>query len=256
MNIKFIPEGDFKKEVRSVYYSFKYHKDIKMMFLKKEGYYVYKLPDGRVIKSYDNLAGDFGIFIKGYMQHYKPKETDIVVDAGAYVGAFTLFIADKVKHVILFEPEHENYKKIIRNLYLNKIKNVTVIQKGLWENQGFLKFLINGASSRIEQTKVNPHEPNKSNNYTMIEVIDLDTELRARGIKQVDFIKMDIEGAELRALKGMNEILKKPIKLAIASYHLLNGEQTCNKVEEFLKERGFNVKTEFPEHLTTYGEKE
>ena len=75
--------------------------------------------------------------------------------------------------------------------------------------------------------------------------------------KDVSFIKSDIEGAEIEALKGMKSVLKNGSpQLAIASYHLRDGKKTCFFVEEFLKEFGYETKTGHPIHLTTYGKKD
>lgn len=64
---------------------------------------------------------------------------------------------------------------------------------------------------------------------------------------------MDIEGAELETIDGMNELLSKgKPSLAIASYHVRDGEKTCYKVEEKLKKFGYHVKTAYPSHLITY----
>ena len=87
-------------------------------------------------------------------------------------------------------------------------------------------------------------------------IVALDSELIKLGIKNVDFIKMDIEGAEMETIRGcQNILLRDDVNLAIASYHLVNGKKTCFKVERLLKEMGFKTKTAFPEHLTTYATK-
>jgi hypothetical protein len=67
---------------------------------------------------------------------------------------------------------------------------------------------------------------------------------------------MDIEGSELQALKGAEHILKtNKTNLAIASYHIINGEETSTEAENILKGFGYQAATEFPEHKTTYGRK-
>ncbi|MEM3406001.1 MAG: FkbM family methyltransferase [Candidatus Pacearchaeota archaeon] len=60
------------------------------------------------------------------------KKGDIVIDAGAYIGLFTLYASKKVGKnglVIAYEPDPENYKNLLENIKLNKCKNVKLIKE-------------------------------------------------------------------------------------------------------------------------------
>ena len=71
--------------------------------------------------------------------------------------------------------------------------------------------------------------------------------------KKVDFIKMDIEGAELAALEGaIKTLTSNNLQLAIASYHIVDGQQTFMKLEEQLGRLGYKTETAFPPWLVTY----
>jgi hypothetical protein len=76
------------------------------------------------------------------------------------------------------------------------------------------------------------------------EAVRIDDWVLNNNIKKLDFIKMDIEGAEIEALDGCVETIEnlKP-NFAIASYHIVNGEATYIKVEEFFKKRNYPYKT-------------
>ena len=92
----------------------------------------------------------------------------------------------------------------------------------------------------------------------MIEVpaVTLDAELSRLGFGDVDFVKMDVEGSEIEALKGCDRILKNGnVKLSIASYHVVGGQETAESVEEILMSLGYSTKTEFPQHKITYGQR-
>ena len=74
-----------------------------------------------------------------------------------------------------------------------------------------------------------------------IKVDTLDNILEGLKIDRVNFIKMDIEGAEIEALKGMKETLgNNDVKLAIASYHKVNGQPTYKTIIPMMREMGFN----------------
>jgi len=76
--------------------------------------------------------------------------------------------------------------------------------------------------------------------------IPLDDLLKKLNIKRVDFIKMDIEGAELFALDGMRETLKNVKGVSIAAYHPTDnkGAKSYPQVIEFLKSQGFEPTVE------------
>jgi hypothetical protein len=73
------------------------------------------------------------------------------------------------------------------------------------------------------------------------------------GLTRLDFVKMDIEGAEIEAIEGAGSVLStlKP-KFAIASYHRRNGRPTAETLERLFREVGYSSITGFPEHMTTY----
>jgi len=99
--------------------------------------------------------------------------------------------------------EYEVCKNNMKNY-----NNVKVINKGLWHKKETLKFCNNSSASYIN-----------SSGEEIIEVVSLDEELKDEK-EPVTFIKMDIEGAELNALKGAEQTIKKyKPKLAICIYH-------------------------------------
>jgi 3-dehydroquinate dehydratase len=76
-----------------------------------------------------------------------------------------------------------------------------------------------------------------------IEVDTLDNILEELGVTRVDFIKMDIEGAEIQALEGMERTLKEnDVRLVIAAYHEVDGKPTWKTIVPWLKQMGFRVR--------------
>ena len=102
--------------------------------------------------------------------------------------------------IIAFEPMSENYNKLLKNIRLNKLNNVSVIKKGLWNKKDKADISIGEADSSIFS---------KGDGSEKIGLIDLDSELTRLKIKDVGLLKMDIEGAEIEALSGMKKSLKK-----------------------------------------------
>lgn len=210
------------------------------------------LPHGQIRRK---LVYRFRFYlIKGYLAEYQLKKGDIVIDGGAFDGFFTFYAATIVGNkgkVIAFEPDITNFKNLIELKIKNKFKNIILINKGLWSDEKILRLSTRSSDDNMEASFFSTI---KDKNSIDVSVVKLDDELKKIGIERVDFIKMDIEGAEIEAIKGAKRLLTNyDINLAIASYHIVNGEKTCFKLEKLLKKYGYKTFTSFPEHLTTYG---
>lgn len=136
---------------------------------------------------------------------------EIFVDGGMYTGdtalSFFQFSNDRYRHYYGFEPDERNFQTAEENL--QRRVNLTLVKKGLWDQKARLAFSGNLASgSRLGE--------GEEGNF--VEVTALDTFFQGREVPT--FIKMDIEGAEKKALIGAKELIRshKP-KLAICAYH-------------------------------------
>ena len=134
------------------------------------------------------------------------KKGDIVLDIGANIGYYTLLFAQLVGNsgkVYSFEPDPRNYQLIEKNIEINNFTNVVLVKKGVSNKSEKATFYLmkSGAHNTLK----------KGHSGTIdeidIDVISLDDYFKILPIIP-DFIKMDIEGNELNALKGMKNILK------------------------------------------------
>ena len=115
--------------------------------------------------------------------------------------------AGKYKKIYALEPDKINVEKCKKNMAKNGVDNVIFVNKGAWNKEDIIKFDNTG----------NGNSCVSENGENQIEVIDIDSVVND---DKVTFIKMDIEGAELEALKGArNTIIKNKPKLAISVYH-------------------------------------
>jgi len=186
----------------------------------------------------------------GYLKHYYLNPGDVVIDAGGYEGTFSIYAAKVVGEtgkVIVFEPDTENYRKLESNIRLNGLKNVIIINKALWSEDKTLKFNNKHTAGSSFFFNASPH-------VVEISAVSIDNELERLGINKVNFIKMDIEGSEIRAIEGAKKVLMdNNVNLAVASYHIINGEETSVEVENMLEKFRYEAITEFPQHKITYG---
>lgn len=137
----------------------------------------------------------------------------VFVDCGAFTAEFPRALKKQNIHFrkcYCFEMDKENCSIAEKNVKLLGCESeVDIVHSGVAEKNGYLYFESNGASSRLVD-----HET-----QNRIQVSSLDTYFQN---SRIDFIKMDIEGAELGALKGGISVIKRdrPI-LAISVYHSL-----------------------------------
>lgn len=138
-------------------------------------------------------------------------ENEFLIDCGAYTGdtieSFIKFVPN-YKGIISFEPIPAFFK-IIEEKYGNNPK-IQLINKGVWNKCEQFNFLEQGLSSHI----LTSHRKDKTSIIDVVSIDSLDIQ------EKVTLIKMDVEGAELNALKGASRtILQNKPKLAICIYH-------------------------------------
>lgn len=144
-----------------------------------------------------------------------------VVDAGANIGIFSLYaLALGAKKVYAFEAVAETYEILKSNLALNGAQSgvkAVNIALGAEKGQACLKFNIRGeGSSMIDSGEAGVNRGILYKGRRTVAVAPLDALLKGR----VDFIKMDVEGYEMRVLQGAARLIKKykPV-LSLAAYH-------------------------------------
>ena len=143
--------------------------------------------------------------------YFEHDEDEVFVDAGVFDGMTAKRFADwsngKYEHIYGFEPNlslYENSKE-----KYNTLSNATLLAKGVWNKDTILGFEDNRAGSKIIE--------GVTAGVNTVPVTSLDIALEGQ---RVTFIKMDVEGSELKGLQGSENIIRawKP-KLAISVYH-------------------------------------
>lgn len=154
-------------------------------------------------------------FLKGYeCGECKAQPGNIVLDCGAYTGNTSIYFADLVGdagHVYAFEAMPKTFEKLRANLEKISYTNITPINSAVDKETGQVSFINEALPSSRKSS---------APNAILISSIAIDDFVINRNLKQVDFIKMDVEGAELDALIGARYTIQKykPI-LAICIYH-------------------------------------
>ncbi len=160
---------------------------------------------------YLNIKNVFGIqyFDSNIVRNHRK---GVFIDGGSFNLIDTRYYIDRNKNfkkVYAFEPSMKNYEncKKIKSEVLADDERIEVVNKGLWSDERVLSFIENADSSCL------------SNEGTeTVEVTSIDRYME--GKEKVSYIKMDIEGAEMEALKGARRtIVNDKPDLAICIYH-------------------------------------
>ena len=173
------------------------------------------------------------------------KEGDTVVDLGANIGYFTLLAAKlvgKKGKVYSFEPEPRNYNYLLKNIELNGYDNVFATQKAVSDESGTTRLYIcpydTGHHTINQYGGIKAHRPDfidDKKDFVEVEKVALDDFFK--DIKQsIDVIKMDVEGAEMLALSGMDRVIKENenLKMFVEFFPFLIREMGGSP-EEFIR---------------------
>jgi len=170
-----------------------------------------------------------------YMDFINKDAIEVVVDGGFFDGLEALVFKKhfkNLKKIYAFEPIYEKTKDSILDYYIkNEIPEIELIPYGLWDKVQTLTFELSPDFSGSHITNL---ESWHSNNKTTITTTTLQKFKKEYNVDKIDYIKFDIEGAELDVLKSSEEIiLKDRPQMAISIYH--RGGQDIIDIPLYLK---------------------
>ncbi len=160
------------------------------------------------------------------------------LDLGANIGAFSLPFAIHGWKGFAFEAGSKNADVLKKSILLNDF-DITVMEQAVYDRTGSIKFLENGPWGSVENDVF--HEEN----MVVLDTIALDDWYENAGVEQIDLIKIDIEGSEVAAFRGMGNMLQRyhypPIYTEVNLFALaLQGETQYSYFKEAEK-LGYHV---------------
>jgi FkbM family methyltransferase len=197
-------------------------------------------------------ADDYWFFV------YKPKAGDVIVDIGAGRGEDVFAFSQKVGsegHVWAIEAHPTNYRVLNRFCELNGLGNVQTLNVACVDVPARL---------HIETLPVWESNFVRSGDATPtsfpVEGVTFDSLAAEMGLDHIDFLKMNIEGAERQALPGCRAALMRTAHVCIAAHDFRAGRgegeefRTLGFVREFLTDCGFELITrdEDPRYYVPY----
>jgi len=202
---------------------------------------------GNIIKFVDSASFLF-LYKEIFRQEIYKFNTDTlkpsIIDCGANIGLSIIYFKRLYpeSEIIGFEPDKRIFDILTFNISSFNLENITLINKGLWNEETTLKFFSEGADGgRIAV------EGDKKN------IVEIQTvRLREYLSKTVDFLKIDIEGAEVEVLKDCKDLLNN-VKHIFVEYHsFLNKPQELDIICKILKDAGFRYYIQHIGVIATY----
>jgi FkbM family methyltransferase len=177
----------------------------------QNGYCYYDYHGRRILAPWNAAQVFIEIFEdEVYEKLWQPAIGDVILDVGAYVGMFTTKMSLGGCKVYAIEPSPGSFRIMYDNCL--GLKDCTLIRKAIMSQSGI---------ERLYQTKsagadnlIKPQEV-----WVDVEATTLDNLVESLHLDRLDYVKLDVEGAELEALAGAGDILKRGVKWIIAVYH-------------------------------------
>lgn len=167
-------------------------------------------------------------------------ENATVIDAGANIGAFTVYAAKQATNgkVIALEPEPRNRAQLERNVRMNDLNNVTVLDTGLAGDRGSFRLFLGKANKGTGS--IYSSESDRSIEITCRTLADV---IADHAIDRVNLLKVDIEGAEYDVILNMPDDVLAKIDHIVLEYHESLGlNHTGAELAAHLTGKGFTVR--------------
>lgn len=171
--------------------------------------------------------------LKPILTRLVPKD-GVVLEVGAHVGHWTLRLAEHAALILAVEPNPDSASVLRRNLAINDITNVEVLEVAAWDE--------NGVHLQLDD----PNQHTAGGSTRTLPTDDAGDVLSARlddvvadTLERLDLVKLDVEGADLHALRGMARLLKKHRPVLFIECHDYCGYYTREELHQTLNELGY-----------------
>jgi FkbM family methyltransferase len=170
------------------------------------------------------------------------KEGDIFIDVGAHIGKYSILLSSlnpKLK-VVAIEGEKENFKALVRNIFLNKLQNrVIPINQVVWNKETVKIFYVDFTGSGCSTFFYSYKNYRRKFKKIKVRTIKLDKIIVNLGMdpNKIKLVKLDVEGSEYFALKGATRILRNKPIIIFESWN----EENLKTISDFLKKWGYKA---------------
>jgi FkbM family methyltransferase len=201
--------------------------------LSLRGYILWSSPLQAWFSAEDETAVEYMLHLQSYepVQWVQPREGEVFIDVGGYIGSYSMLASRAVGpagRVVILEPEPNNRRQLERNLLLNGIANCKIVPQAAWSG--------NGSVGWHQDNEPVWHRVAEGQNNRVVDAVRIDELVSRFSLSRVDWIKMDIEGAEVDALKGAEITLRRFHPQLFIEVH-----ETLKPITEFLSQAGYSI---------------
>ena len=204
---------------------------------------------------------------KDLLKLFKKEDDLIILDIGGCEGEESVRYTRLFPNafIYIFEPLPSNQELIKKNVDDYEIKKVKLCPIALSDNDGQAEFYVSSGHPEDQKKELDWDFGNKSSSllepeFSIIQkwlefkekinvpTMTLNTFFKQNNIDKVDFVHMDVQGAELKVLEGAKEKLKKikTIWLEVSNVELYKNQPLTDEIEMFMKKNRFHlIKSEF-----------
>ena len=183
------------------------------------------------------------------IKFFIPEEGDTVVDIGAHIGHYTILSSMRVGpngKVVAVEAHGGNFDMLNRNVKLNHLDNVVALNYAVFSEETKIKLYLPAQESdfTIYNTVMTDRGGKDGEKFVEVDANTLDNLLQQNGVKaeDVNWVKIDVEGAELEVLKGATNVLSRSDNIALLIE--VHGSHLYEPIKEFIYGFGFNIEFE------------
>lgn len=168
-----------------------------------------------------------------------------VIDAGANIGLTTLYLKNHFgdAKVLCIEPDESNQNQLLKHIALNNLANVEIIKGGVWSRNSWLNIDNTFRDGMEWARRLKPVDDEQGD----IPVYSINHLLEEKQWDSIDFLKMDIEGAEDTIFSGSTD-LSFLTKVKVITIEIHDMFEVGHRVVEVLQ--GYNFKIYFAGELT------
>jgi FkbM family methyltransferase len=201
---------------------------------------------GKTLKFIDSASFGFiydEMFKKEIYKFTTENPQPYIIDAGANIGLSILYFKQLYPNaqIVAFEPDNQVFEVLDFNVKSFSLTNVELVKKALWNEETVLEFMSEGADGgRVAITS------------DKTKLIQVPTErLRKYLDRKVDFLKIDIEGAETTVLKDCADLLPNVERLFVEYHSFVDKPQELHQLLIFLANAGFRYNVQ---HIGVFSE--
>src|SRR5215212_7396178 len=182
------------------------------------------------------------------IEHFTPKQGDIVVDIGAHMGRYTIIASKRVGtngKVVAIEAHPGNFEMLNRNIKLNQLTNVIPLNYAVYSKETKIKlYLPEEESGYTIYNTIMSNRAGTEDKFVDVnaQTVDYLLELNQIREEEVNWIKIDVEGAEFEVLKGATNVLSKSKDIALLIE--IHGLDNYRPILDFLSLYNFKIEFE------------